>query len=100
MPTRLPMPLSLVCGCVAVFIGALWFGLNWQFYEYWGGPMPGYQIVLAPGNLSLVLFWHPIFTEEVNLYPKLGMILNGQFVIVTAFVELVLRLKRRIQTHN
>lgn len=50
--------------------------------------MPGYQILLFPGNLTLEYLWHPLFTEEINLLPKLAMVLVGQFVLVTlvAFV--------------
>ncbi|MFC3122696.1 hypothetical protein [Agaribacter flavus] len=90
------LPVSVKVGIAATLVGLYVFTLSWQLYDYWQGPLPGYQFFLAPGNLSLAVFWHPIFTEEVNLYPKLGMILIGQFVIVTAFVELFMRLKRRV----
>lgn len=49
--------------------------------------MPGYEILLFLGNLTLVYVWHPLFTEEVDLYPKLALILLGQFLIVTGVAQ-------------
>ena len=63
------------------FTGALMFFVNWQLSDGYGGTLPSYQWLLLPGNLSLVYFWHPIFTEEVNFWPKLFMLLLGQFII-------------------
>lgn len=63
------------------------FTLSWNFYEFWDGPMPGYEILLFLGNLTLVYVWHPLFTEEVDLYPKLALILLGQFLIVTGVAQ-------------
>lgn len=77
-------------GAVSTIIGLIVFTLNWQFWDLWNEPIPGYQVLLFPGNVSLVYFWHPLFTEEVNLLPKLLMILTGQFVISTC-VFVVLR---------
>lgn len=45
--------------------------------------MPGVQLILLPGNLTLKYFWHPLFTEEVNFWPKLLMLMLGQFIVST-----------------
>ena len=71
-------------GGVATLIGLLAFILSWHFYDFWGGPVPGYEVFLFAGNLGLVYIWHPLLTEEINLYPKLGLILVSQFMLVTA----------------
>ena len=54
--------------------------------------MPGVQLILFPGNLTLKYFWHPLFTEEVNFWPKLLMLMLGQFVVsaVSAAIAAVL----------
>ncbi|MEI5638188.1 MULTISPECIES: hypothetical protein [unclassified Pseudoalteromonas] len=45
--------------------------------------MPGVQLILLPGNFTLKYFWHPLFTEEVNFWPKLLMLMSGQFIVST-----------------
>ena len=80
----------------ATLIGLITFNLNWTLYDYFEGPLPGYDVLLFPGNLSLVYFWHPLFTEEVALLPKLGMILIGQFVLVYAVVFMIQQVRVRV----
>ena len=78
-------------GSIATLIGLLTFILHWNLWELWDGPLPGYQILLLPGNLTLEYIWHPLFTEEINLLPKLSLILTGQFVI-TFVVALIIHI--------
>ncbi|MGB0937865.1 MAG: hypothetical protein ACPGTQ_10435 [Colwellia sp.] len=81
--------MPLICGVISTVIGAIAFTLSWNLWEVFNGPLPGYQLFLFPGNLSLIHFWHPLFTEEVNFWPKLAILLFGQFSVVT-FVTIVL----------
>lgn len=81
---------------VAVIVGLITFTLSWILFDYFHGPIPGYDVLLFPANLSLVYLWHPLFTEEVNLLPKLGLMMIGQFVCVYSFVEVILRIRRLI----
>lgn len=76
--------LSLLTGITATIIALVAFTANWHLFDYLGQPLPGYQLLLWPGNLSLVYLWHPIFTEELAFWPKLALLLFGQFVIVAA----------------
>jgi hypothetical protein len=83
--------IPLICGVISVVIGAVAFTLSWNLWEVFNGPLPGYQIFLFPGNLSLIYFWHPLFTEEVNFWPKLVMLLFGQFSVVTIMTFVLLK---------
>jgi len=74
--------IACFAGIISVVIGAITFSISWLFWDLSKGPMPGYEMLLLPGNLTLVHIWHPLFTEEVNLIPKLILILAGQFVVV------------------
>jgi hypothetical protein len=104
----LPMKLSksntiaIFIGSIATVIGAIAFFLGWYFWDFWGGPVPGYRYFLFPGNITLVYFWHPLFTEEVNFWPKLAMLLFGQFFVVTSFsascIYMINKLKTRSHT--
>jgi len=89
---------AIYSGLVAAIIGLIAFTLSWNLWAFFDGPLPGYQLFLLPGNLSLIYFWHPIFTEEVNFWPKLLMLLFGQFVVVTSFVALISHLKKYFST--
>ena len=89
------MPLSISLGITATIIGLVTFTLSWQFYEYWGGPMPGYDFLLFPGNMTLVYIWHPLLTEEIDLYPTLVLILIGQFIVVSSSVFIIKYLIRK-----
>jgi hypothetical protein len=80
----------IAVGITATFIGLFTFVLSWHFFEFWQGPMPGYSVLFFAGNVSLIYLWHPLFTEEIALYPKLGLLLLGQFVLVTVFYKLLL----------
>jgi|GEM_PF-815227 len=80
-------------GLIAMIIGGIAFSLSWNFWELFGGPLPGYRVFLFPGNLTLTYFWHPIFTEEVNFWPKLFMLLFGQFIVVATCVTVITNLK-------
>ncbi len=56
---------GIVIGFIAIAIG------------YWilHSPVPGYQIVVAPGIAAANLF-----TEEINLWPKIAIMLAGQYL--------------------
>jgi len=88
--------IAVIAGVIATVIGLITFTLSWNLWELWGNPMPGYQILLYPGNLTLIHVWHPLFSEEINLFPKLGLLLLGQFIVVTFIVGLVTTIVRKI----
>jgi len=81
--------ISLFSGVAALFVGLLAFSINWNVY---GGGMPGYKVLLLPGNLSLVYIWHPIFTEEIDFWPKLVLHSLGQFGVVAVFSGIVTKI--------
>ena len=86
--------LAIYSGIIAVMIGVIVFSLSWNLWTLFGGPLPGYQILLLPGNLTLIYIWHPIFTEEVDFWPKLFMLLFGQFFVVTSCTAVIISLKK------
>ena len=86
--------IALFAGAIAAAVGLIAFTLSWNMWDVWGGPLPGYQLFLLPGNLTLVYIWHPLFTEELSFWPKLVLLLFGQFSLVamtTALLALVLK---------
>ena len=89
--------IAIYTGLISTVVGLIAFSVSWYSWEYFEGPLPGYQIFLLPGNLTLIYFWHPIFTEEINYWPKLFMLLFGQFILVTSFVFFMTQLKRVIK---
>ena len=91
------MTIAIYAGITALVIGVIAFTLGWNFWEFWGGPLPGYQIFLYPGNLTLIYVWHPLFTEEVNFWPKLVLLLFGQFFVVTFVVALFTSTVRKLR---
>ena len=88
--------MALFSGLFAALIGLVTFLLSWNLYDVVGGPLPGYKILLFPANMSLIYIWHPLFTEEIALLPKLTMMLIGQFVIVSSIVAVFISLMRRV----
>jgi hypothetical protein len=88
--------IALYAGVAAVFIGLITFTLSWHFYDFLNGPIPGYNIFLYPANQTLIYVWHPLFTEEVDLLPKLGLMLFGQFVVVTCAVRIFTSIVRKL----
>ena len=78
------------------------FFANWLLYDWHGGTLPGYQVLLCLGNLGLIYFWHPIFSEEINFWPKFVMLILGQFglalIINLAIYLLHERLTKRIKS--
>ena len=97
MSERKSSVIAVKIAFAAVIVGLITFTLSWNLFDYFGGPMPGYDVLLFPANLSLVYVWHPMFTEEVNLLPKLGLMMIGQFVCVYFFAEMTLRIRRLIK---
>ncbi len=73
---------------VSVLAGAVVFTLN-RLY----GPIVVYSVFLAPGNLVMGLF-----TEEINFWPKLTMLLGFQFLVCFAAIYAVIKLARRLMT--
>ena len=96
MNQRKIITISIFAGLTAVVIGFITFTLSWNLWDLWGGPIPGYQVLLFPGNLTLIYVWHPLFTEEISLMPKLGLILLGQFIVVTCVVGLFTTIVRKV----
>jgi hypothetical protein len=90
--------IAIYSGVIATIIGVIAFSLSWNLWEFFEGPLPGYQIFLFPGNLTLIYFWHPLFTEEVNFWPKLFMLLLGQFLVITTFVISINYIKNKLKT--
>ena len=88
--------IAVYAGLISVVIGLVAFALSWNFWDFWGGPMPGIDAVLFPGNLTLIYVWHPLFTEEVNFWPKLALHMFGQFFVVTCLVMLCVSAVRRV----
>ena len=86
-------------GVAAAVIGLVAFTLSWNLWDFWGGPMPGLQLLLFPGNLTLVYIWHPLFTEEVNFWPKLALLLLGQFIVVSLFAGFLAHIVKKLRTH-
>jgi hypothetical protein len=90
------LKIAIYSGAIALIIGLITFTLSWNLWFFFTRPFPGYQFFLFPGNLTLIYFWHPLFTEEINFWPKLLMLLFGQFVVVTIFVIAVINIKKRL----
>lgn len=88
--------IGVYSGLIATIIGLGAFAISWNSWELFNGPLPGYQFFIFPGNLTLIYFWHPIFTEEVNFWPKLVMLLFGQFTVVTGIAALIAYIKNRL----
>ena len=93
--------LSLFTSITATVIALVVFTANWHLFDYLGQPLPGYQLLLWPGNLSLMYLWHPIFTEELGFWPKLALLLISQFIIVTTITMVIstvlVELRKRYQ---
>ena len=70
---------------ICVIAGVVVFVLN-RLY----GPVAAYSIILAPGNLLLGLF-----TEEINFWPKLSMLLSFQFLVSFTAIYVFLKSVRR-----
>lgn len=87
--------IAIVAGLAAVVMGLLAFALSWNFWQFWGGPMPGSWLLLLPGNLTLIYLWQPLFSEEINFWPKLALQMSGQFIVVTFVVALFTAAVRR-----
>lgn len=87
--------ISIFSGLIGTAIGLITFILHWNFFDIIGGPLPGYQFLLFPARMTLIYFWHPLFTEEISLLPKLAMMLVGQFTLVSSSAYLLAKLYRR-----
>lgn len=88
--------IGFYAGSVAVVVGMLAFALSWNLWDFWGGPMPGIQVILFPGNLTLIHAWHPLFTEELGFWPKFALHMFGQFFVVACVVTFVVGVVRKI----
>ena len=80
---------ALWAGVVATLTGLIAFALNWNLYDLNGGPIFGADVLLYPSKLAFSYIWNPIFTKEVDFWPKLGLLLIGQFTVVALFVFVV-----------
>ena len=63
------------------------FGVNWWITE---GPYPGYRLLAYPGIQAAKLF-----SEEINFWPKLVIILGGQYAVYFCFAYVGVTLFRR-----
>lgn len=63
---------------LGLFIGFLAFAISFWFSD---GPIPGYWFFAGPGVLTLQMF-----SEEVSFWPKLGLLLAGQYFICFALI--------------
>ena len=88
--------IALYFGIASVAVGLITFVVHWNLFDIIGGPLPGYKILLFPANMSLIYVWHPLFTEEVALLPKLVLMMIGQFVLVTITVAISVALFKKI----
>ena len=88
--------IAVWAGLISVIIGAVTFALSWNLYDALGGPMPGTKGLLFPGNLTLIYVWHPLFTEEINFWPKFALQMFGQFCVVTAMAMLCVGIARKL----
>lgn len=52
--------------------------------------MPGYYLFVGPGILTANLF-----TEEINLWPKISIMLTGQYLTYFAIILIVRKLIKR-----
>ncbi|MFC6635472.1 hypothetical protein [Microbulbifer taiwanensis] len=85
--------IAVYAGIGAALVGLIAFIVNWTA---WGGGMPGYRFFLFPGNLTLVYIWHPLFTEEIDFWPKLAIHILGQFTVVSLFTALITAALKRL----
>lgn len=88
--------IAVYAGFISVIIGAATFALSWNLYDILGGPMPGTKVLLFPGSLTLIYVWHPLFTEEINFWPKFALQMFGQFFVVTTVTMFSAGLAKRI----
>ena len=86
----------VIAGFSATGIGMVAFAAHWHLWDYFEGPLPGYEILLFPGNMTLRYLWHPLLTEELSLSVKLILLFAGQFFVVT-LLSLGLRMLIRIK---
>lgn len=87
------MKVAVCAGFGAVLVGLIAFIVNWAV---WGGGMPGYRFFLFPGNLTLIYVWHPLFTEEIDFWPKLAVHMLGQFTVVSLSTASITAALRRL----
>ena len=72
--------IAFYTGLISLLIGVIAFTLSWNFWE---NGMPGYRFFLFPGNLMLALF-----TEEIDFWLKLVILLIGLFSIVAVVTNI------------
>lgn len=94
------LTIGIYAGLAAAMLGLLMFSVSWYLWDVIDGPLPGYEFVLAPGNLTLIYIWHPLFTEEINFWPKLLLLMLGQFVVVALASVCVMRVFRKLRMNH
>lgn len=80
------------CGVISLIVGAISFAISWLF---WQSGMPGYSVLLLPGNIFLQLF-----TEELDFGIKLTLLLFGQFFVTALAAMLALKIKLMLTKDN
>ncbi len=58
---------------IGFFTAVIAFTVNYNWLE---GTLPGYRLLTAPGIVILRLF-----TEEIDFWPKLLLLLGGQYLV-------------------
>lgn len=68
---------------VCLLVGLITFVINYLWFH---GSLPGYRLLLAPG-----IFVLGFFTEEIDFWPKLALLLGGQFLLCFLVAALILQ---------
>ena len=80
-----------VCAIAGTAVAFAAFAVNFWVVQ---GPFPGYKILTYPGIVTA-----GIFSEEINFWPKLSIMLIGQFLFY--FVSaLVVRIIHKVAFSN
>ena len=86
-PKLNPLRSATIAGLTGALICFVAFAVNWWITK---GPYPGYQPLTYPGILATRLF-----TEEIDFWPKLGIMIVGQGLVYFSVAWVVVRLAGR-----
>jgi hypothetical protein len=77
---------------ISFITAAIAFTVNYNWLE---GTLPGYRLLTAPGIVIL-----RVFTEEIAFWPKLLLLLGGQYVVSLLIILATIKLIRLIHKRN
>ena len=80
---------SLRWALIGPVVVLLVFGVNYWIAD---GTLPGYKVLAYPGIISTRLF-----SEEIGFWPKLGIMLLGQYFIYMVVILIAKKLVRLVQ---